>query len=61
MKIGKVLDAIFYNVVFECFVGSRKSCPKLLKVAKLATIYRDDPVVWEMFVADFSHLRLGSF
>jgi hypothetical protein len=56
MEIGKVLDAIFYDVVFECFVGSRKSCPKLFKVAKLATIYRDDPVVRKMFVADFSHL-----
>ena len=56
---AEVFDLGGNDVVLEGFLCSRETLPVREQVDKLATIDRNDPVVWKVFVADFTHLSLS--
>lgn len=53
-----MFDFLSLDIVTECFHGSWPRTPESLKITQDTAIDRDNPIVREMFVADFTHLRL---
>ena len=58
VRFGEVLNAISHYVVFEGFISGGERLPHDFNVVQNSAVDRNHPVVWEVFVTNFSHLRL---
>ena len=59
MELAESLDLLHVDVVLKGFLSSRPRLPVDSQINQVAAIDRDHPVVWEVFVADLTHLRFG--
>jgi hypothetical protein len=58
VKLGKLLDLVKDDIILECFFGSGPRVPVFDQVHQNSAINRDDPIVWEVLIANLAHLRL---
>lgn len=62
MLLSKSLDLFWDYVVTQCLSCCREQfVPIVCQVYKMTLVHRDDPVVWEVLVHNFSHLSILLF
>ena len=54
-------DSARDNIIFEGFLGGGETFPKGNQINQLTSIQGNDPVVREVLVANFTHLRVMAF
>lgn len=58
MEVSEVLDSVLHDIVAESLHGRWERSPVKFEVYQLPSVNWNDPVVWEVLVTNFTHLRL---